>query len=350
MAKNIAIISTDHHLSESNAALVKKLLLEELEVAKSNQITTHIWLGDVFDNRVAQREECLTTLNSVLEKYDKKGHEVICIPGNHDKTSYKSRTSFLVPFKYHPSFTLIEEITEMKIAGISCYFLPFFTDDLILDSLKSITDSRMKPVLFGHFAVTGSKNANGTIVESKLKQSDFDMFKRVYLGHYHDYQRVCPNIFHLGSLQQNNFGEDEKKGFWLFDADLNTTFIKNKRGQTFRKLTLDLDEKSEHSIEIAIKAFKRENPFSRLRVEVWGKPESVSAFDGVEFQKLGIDIKKKNKSIEVTNDYYHACIKVLDKPAIEEKFTEFCEKNEYKEEEGKPILKRLMYGEEEEIN
>lgn len=46
--KYLAIISTDHHLSEGNASTIKDILLEEMEIASKKGIKTHIWLGDVL--------------------------------------------------------------------------------------------------------------------------------------------------------------------------------------------------------------------------------------------------------------------------------------------------------------
>lgn len=79
---------------------------------------------------------------------------------------------------------------------------------------------------------------DGTEVKSELKPSMFEMFKKVYLGHYHNYQRVGSNIYHLGSVQQNNFGEDEKKGFWLLDSDLEVDLIPSTKGTVFKNWKL----------------------------------------------------------------------------------------------------------------
>lgn len=344
-SKYLAIISTDHHLTADNATIIKDILLEELDLAEKKKIQTHIWLGDVFDNRVSQREVCLSTLNDVLEEYDKRGHHVICIPGNHDKTSYTSKKSFLTPFKYHPSFTLVEELDGMQVEGVYCFFLPFFKDDILLDELEEIGDKRKKNILFGHFAVTGSKNMDGSEVSNLLKPSMFQMFKKVYLGHYHNYQRVGENIYHLGSVQQNNFGEDEKKGFWLLDSDLNVDLVSSTKGQVFKKLEIDLGETPHKQAVSLIKKFKKENPTARVRVEVWGEQSSLDAFDKDAFTKEGIDIKKKFKEVEEKHSIL-AEVKTLDKKDIEERFSAFCKENEYDEKEGKEILDKLMYGEE----
>ena len=53
--------------------------------------------------------------------------QLICIPGNHDKTDYSRKNSFLDPFKYHPSLTLIEEYNEFDLVeNVRFHFIPYF--------------------------------------------------------------------------------------------------------------------------------------------------------------------------------------------------------------------------------
>ena len=57
-------------------------------------------------------------------------------------------------------------------------------------------------------------NNDGSSVESSIRPSLFKDWGLVLSGHYHDYQELSDNVVHLGSLTQNNFGEDENKGFF----------------------------------------------------------------------------------------------------------------------------------------
>ena len=92
--KYLAIISTDHHLSEGNASTIKDILLEEMEIADKKGIKTHIWLGDVFDNRVSQREVCLSTLHEILEAYDENGHQIILFKSKVISYSFQASSFF----------------------------------------------------------------------------------------------------------------------------------------------------------------------------------------------------------------------------------------------------------------
>lgn len=152
------------------------------------------------------------------------------------------------------------------------------------------------------------------------------------MGHYHNYQRVGSNIYHLGSVQQNNFGEDEKKGFWLLDSDLEVDLIPSTKGTVFKKLEIDLEETSHKQAVALINKFKKENPTARVRVEVWGEQSSLDAFDKDAFTKEGVDIKKKFKEIEIKEVLAPTVeVKTLEAKDIEDRFSSFCKENGYDE-------------------
>lgn len=88
------IISTDWHLKPSNIEEIMELQRQELNVAEDNGITSHVWLGDIFDSRISQRQDVLNAFSSILDMYAMRGHKIYCIPGNHDKSDYSSDRSF----------------------------------------------------------------------------------------------------------------------------------------------------------------------------------------------------------------------------------------------------------------
>ena len=70
----IAIISTDKHLQEANALELLDIAEQEIALAQEQGVDTVIWLGDIFDSRLSQRQELLTAGN--------KGVKNIPFPGN----------------------------------------------------------------------------------------------------------------------------------------------------------------------------------------------------------------------------------------------------------------------------
>ena len=70
------IISTDWHLKPSNIEEITELQRQELNVAEDNGITNHVWLGDIFDSRISQRQDVLNAFSSILDMYARMEHTV----------------------------------------------------------------------------------------------------------------------------------------------------------------------------------------------------------------------------------------------------------------------------------
>lgn len=342
MTGNI-IISTDWHLKPSNIEEIRELLMQELKIANDNGIANHVWLGDIFDSRIAQRQEVLDAFSSILEMFSQYGHNVWCIPGNHDKSDYKSEKSFLEPFKYHNNFTLITKLEGVEIAGIKCYFIPFFDNEIWLENTSKLLKEKdhKTNVLFTHIAFQGSRNNDGSEVDSDIKPSLFKNFGLVLSGHYHDFQEIGKNIVHLGSITQNNFGEDDKKGFWLLNKDLTYAFIPSK-GKRFKKVVINLEDTTFKQADKIVKEFKEKNQDDFVRVEFVGTKDAITSIDKEEYKKLGIDVKVKAVELEAVEADIAEEVKVLSNSDITERFKDFCTQNEYSYEEGMEILKEVL--------
>lgn len=338
------IISTDWHLKPSNIEEITELQRQELNVAEDNGITNHVWLGDIFDSRISQRQDVLNAFSSILDMYARMEHKIYCIPGNHDKSDYSSDESFLDAFKYHKGFKLITELDAFEIGGIICYFMPFFDNAIWLKEMDNdvLKEKNHKThVLFTHIAFQGSRNNDGSEVESDIKPSLFKNFGMVFSGHYHDFQEIGKNIVHLGSITQNNFGEDDKKGFWLLDDDLTYAFIPSK-GKRYRKVTVNLENTTFKQADKIVKDFQKKNKEDFIRVEFVGTKDAISSIDKEEYRKLGVDVKVKSVELETEEVETAEEIKALSGSDIADKFKGFCEQNDYSYNEGMEILKEVL--------
>lgn len=335
------IVSTDWHLKPSNLEEIYKLQEQELREANELGVKDHVWLGDIFDSRISQREETLNMLTKIIDLYSAFGHNIYCIPGNHDKSNYDSETSFLDAYKYHPNFDLMDQIDYRLINGVNCYFLPFFSNEIWIDEISNQNDrDHVEDILFTHIAFQGSRNNDGSLIESTIKPSMFENWGKVFSGHYHDFQELSENIIHLGSITQNNFGEDEEKGFWVIYDDLSYDLIPSD-GKKYKKLTINMDEMTFKQADKVIKKFKEENNDSFVRVEIKGSEDIIKSIDKKEYQSLGIDVKIKINEIENTESETEE-VKALTNTDIVDKFKLFCEQNEYDYKEGVEILKEVI--------
>ena len=336
------IVSTDWHLKPSNLEEIYKLQEQELREANKLGIKDHVWLGDIFDSRISQREETLNMLTKIIDLYSAFGHNIYCIPGNHDKSNYDSETSFLDAYKYHPNFDLMDQIDYRLINGVNCYFLPFFSNEIWIDEISNQNDrDHVGDILFTHIAFQGSRNNDGSMIESTIKPSMFENWGKVFSGHYHDFQELSENVIHLGSITQNNFGEDEEKGFWIIYDDLSYDLIPSE-GKKYRKLVIDLDHTTFMQASQKIKSFKKLNEDGFIRVEFRGSQDELKAIDKKTYQELGIDVKIKVNELETTEVEQAEEVKALTTSDLAKKFKEFCEQNEYNYDEGYSILKQVL--------
>lgn len=343
----VLCIFTDLHLKISDKReTILSYMQQCIDLCRENDLKDVFCLGDVFDSRISQRQDVLNTWDKILDLFCEYEITLHVIRGNHDSTDYRSSESFLTPYKHYPFFHLIDDIDVVEINDIIYACIAFYEDDLWLkrfEVLKSQLPSKnaKKTVLLSHIAVTGSINNDGAKVESSIKPSMFRAFNRTFLGHYHNWQEVNDNIVHLGSIQQNDFGEDENKGFWLITKDLDYDLIPLQGCQNYRKIKINLNETSQKQAISIIEKFKAENEGNRLRIELLGDSASIKAFDGTEFKKQGIDIRKKFAEVDY-KDTEESEVKSASVEEVKEKFKEFCNENDYEYEEGILILEKAV--------
>lgn len=342
MKKPIAIISTDWHLNDNNAVQLLNIADEEVALAKKLGVDTVIWLGDMFDSRVSQRQDLLNCLDAIIDIHTQNDLRIHCIPGNHDKTNYKENDSFLTPYRFHPNFHLYENEQGVLIKNVAAYFVPFYQQDIWVEHFKKIRGLGRgdKSVLFSHTSIEGSINNDGSTVESLVKASMFEHFDRVFLGHYHNAQQPARNVFHLPSVAQNNFGEDENKGFTVLYDDLSFETIQSDF-KPYRSITLDAGTVTRGDINNAVEEAKSGNAY--VRVVLTGSQEQMKGVDRKKLQAAGVSIKVKYDDVEVTDTPEQAtAVKELSGADIKEKFVKFCEANSYNVEEGLSLLIETM--------
>lgn len=342
MNKPIAVLSTDWHikddLREDNCFEIISLVKQQIELAKKLGVNTLICLGDVFTSRKSQSLKALMTFRIILNTIKSEGMYLHCIPGNHDKTSYESNDSFLDPFQGE-NFFLHRSFGVHIIEQVTLYFMPFFEINTYLEKFANFTPkSDFKHVLLSHQALTGSKNNDGSIVTNRLTPSFFKDFDLVLLGHYHDYQEINQKIFHIPSIRQNNFGEDEIKGFVVLHDDLDFEII-TSNFKRFKKYTIDLSNLSKKELKSAVLEAESLSKDNNVRIEFVGDETKLCQVDTNDFASKGIDIKKKLLISDSQDAIFDTKISYEDDDIIKA-FEQFCIENDYDYQENVEFLKQ----------
>lgn len=333
MAKKVKyVISNDWHLQSRNLDQKKDLVRQKIELCKKVDCDKVIIAGDIFESRVSQRQDVLSAFGEILGMFNESNIYVFVIVGNHDKTVYTSKNSFLDSYSHHPMVHLVNDVTEFS--GV--VMVPFFTDEILTEIIPKGEEGK---VLVSHFAVTGSKNNDGTIVENGLTQSMFADYDVVLLGHYHNHQVIGKNIVHMPSLQQESFAEDDNKGFTLLYDD-HTWEIVNSEFRKYVDTYIDVDKLTKKEVTEIISKIDTGNV---NRVTMSGSKEKLKVYKDAEFASRGISLKKKDTECEINDNVPQVDYREIKEDDIIRLFGEFCEMKGYNQEEG---LKFLNYGKE----
>lgn len=343
MKKPVLIISNDWHIKDDNCDQIKDLVGQKIALAKEMKCEYLACLGDIFNSRKHQSQKVLQTFKEILDEVKKNNLTLIAIPGNHDKTVYENEGSFLDPFEYHPALELVVDTGTRYLAKIEFTFIPFFIEDKWLEYYDGIEIRDKDPhtrILCSHIAVTGSRNNDGKKVDSVIKPSMFRKFHKVLLGHYHDHQKIGDNIYHLPSIQQNNFGENENKGFTIVFDDGSIDIIKSNF-KSFRTIKIDLDEVSKKEMNDIITESSELVESSYVRLSFVGSEGKLKSLDKESIRSLGIDVKVSNKEIEVVDDFDEIEISKYTNESILEELDIFCEDNSLDFETAKKYINGL---------
>lgn len=341
--KPIAIISNDWHLSPSNIEeFITSLIPQKIDLAKKLNVDTLIVAGDIFESRQSQRMDVLNAFGVILDMIFKEGLKLYAIPGNHDKTLYTKKESFLDPFSYHPALTLEKSYSLHTIGGVNFHFIPFFSTEQWLDEFEKTTLTYEKDVLISHISVEGSVNNDGSRVNSSIKPSMFRYFAAVYLGHYHNTQQIGDNVFHLPSIKQNNFGEDNNKGFSVIYDDTTYEIIRSDFKE-YKKVTIDLGLASKKDVKDLTKEYadKDEN----VKFIFKGTEAQVKSIDKAALSNVGILTDTKtteiSETVDMVSDENFGIADFTDE-VITDCFKEFCEQEALSYNEGINYLKKVL--------
>lgn len=337
----LTVISSDWHIKLNNIDRIVDLIQQKIDLAKKLETTNLICLGDVFQSRQAQPLSVLKCFEYVLNLIDRAGMVLYCIAGNHDKINYSSEDSYLDQYQWHPALKLIRNILTFRMGDFDLHFIPFFEESLWCECFGELLESSLglphggeftgKDILLSHQAISGSMNNDGTKIENSLRPLMFKGFFKVFLGHYHNQQQMGENIFHLPSLQANNFGEDNEKGFTvLYDDGSHELVISTFSEYCTIKINLDKINELELNDIKRDAAILIEESGANVRFKFEGSEDKVQAIKSEEFTTFGIDVKKEYRTIVKSIEKAETGeVITYDNKTILRKFDIFCEEEKY---------------------
>ena len=186
----------------------------------------------------------------------------------------------------------------------------------------------------------GSTHLGNVSEKANITRKMLKKWKMTYLGHYHNTHEITKEIVHLPSFRQNNFGEDNNKGFTVIYDDLSYKVIKG-RFKEFYKLSIDIDTVTSKEIDSLLELHGGSSNI--VRFEFYGDESKLRALNKTKFKEANIDVKVKYESIfEVDAFVKPTMIKVFDEKSVQERFEKFCEEKGYDWEEGVALLNKFL--------
>lgn len=351
MKKPIAVFITDTHLFErrtkedelveNNIDLNISLYKQAVQIVKDCGLKQLYHGGDIFHSRKSQTQ----TLFKVFQKrilddiFEPAGIDLIAIPGNHDKTDYSDKYSFLSPFLHHPRFTLLEETTRQMLPnGIDLFLVPFFDDEEYIEQLKVVSllaNDKKRNILLTHIEIKGALTNGGNITDKGIDTDLFKKFELVLVGHFHNRNSINQKIHYIGAAYQHNFGEDHNKGVCILYDNMNFEFFPLDFPMYIK---YDLNPKSIN--KKIIDNLIKENEIAHVKVVLIGDENEVNSFDRTLLKNHGIQVEKNISSVE--KEQIDQRVEKFDNTTLQNHFELFCKNKKLNQKIGQKYLDKVL--------
>ena len=310
--KNIeALIFTDLHLNAINKDICLNFFDKLISFAKEKNIENIFFLGDFTDNRKGLDLITISTILSIFKKIKESNLEFYLIPGNHDKFIVSNEESYLEICKYNHLF---ENIYLKSIGSFDYIFFPYFEGQYFEKGIEYLKNIKLErdTILLGHYMYEQ--------IPSEIKNK----FAKVFLGHNHE-KGEFPNGMYIGSCFQQNFSEDNNKGFSILYNDLSVELIPFcEKEYILQKIDVNVFDLKK--IKDFILNFKEKNKNKLLKIELVGVNKDISEIK--EFLKQN-DIVFVSKIENNTENIREEILNISEfsHNQIIKYFNDFCQEN-----------------------
>lgn len=189
----------------------RNALLWTLALAKQRHIDTVAHLGDLAHPRDALLKPVLTVLRETMWEFKKANVKLIGVIGNHD---YDEACLTHI----YPAFEgLIHTSSVPQRSGI-IGVVPYNADARsLVGSIQDIAKEKPQAILT-HCALNGTPFRSGYVWGSSFAYEDVPADTMIFSGHFHDHSRPHPRFLYVGSMLQQNWGDEGvEKLAWIVD-------------------------------------------------------------------------------------------------------------------------------------
>lgn len=211
--------------------------------ARTRQSLIHC--GDLFHDRKGIPDEVLHRVGEWLERCNAASVRVYVLAGNHDMSIHGNGTCSIRGLS--GAATILDKPVMIEVDGIPTGFLPYLdSPEQVRAEVQKLADKGAAS-LIAHLGLGDPKYADCTPadyeVPGAINVMDLhpSLFEQVFLGHYHNYHEILPNLRYVGSPLQLSFKEaGQRKGFLSWQSGKKPRFIENVTSPRYVKIEGDV--------------------------------------------------------------------------------------------------------------
>lgn len=342
MKDPIALLINDIHVSKDNIDEFNKNWDEALSVCENFGIADIIVGGDMFTERASQSLATLLAVKHALDRAVSNNIYVTIAEGNHDLVNQEDVEGYNHLWVGLKGIDVID--THKVLFWEGCDFalvvMSYFPENgsflekmetAVRDAIEKCyptVSSKKDIILYIHEGVHGA--LGDFDIEGELEQEPLLGFKAVLCGHYHNRIKIRnTNIEYIGSSRQNNFGEDEEKGYTIIDFDGSYEFIKNQVNTRFKTFEIDADDDF---------SFEKDDRY-KYKVKVKCTEKQANTFDKQKFLDMGFNKVEMLAETPVNKEVAASGIdEKYDKQGIKKEYQNYCHENDIDSELGLKYL------------
>lgn len=253
--------------------IITDIIEKEVIFKKTDMV---VILGDYFHRLFKVNEEyvsCAINVMSYLVRACKRNNTKIrYIYGteSHEYGQYKLFNYHLTSSKV--DIKVFDTVAEEEIDGKKILYVPEEYIDNKHEFYKdTLYSGKHYDYIFGHGCIQEGMPAATFYGGPKSDEKQTPIFKSGELakasnicifGHYHSMTDMGNNVYYLGSLFRDSFGEEVPKGYGIIEDD-KFTFVENKAAYIFKTYEFGTDSnvyESSDDIVREINKIKKENP------------------------------------------------------------------------------------------
>jgi DNA repair exonuclease SbcCD nuclease subunit/predicted ATPase len=221
------LFTSDWQASYENLDLCSGAAEEILQLKEKHEFETLVLCGDLKHVYNPVDIRVINFWQSTIKNWIKKGLDVVVLLGNHDRLGLYNEKPNWMPVLRNAGAKAFDEPAHLALpgGGFRLALLPFRQDAGTARKeaadLASLTGPNKRILVFHADLQSARYNVLSTSSTSVLTVKDLHSQRYVYCigGHLHLRQKLCENVYYVGSPFATDWGEaNQKKGYLLFDG------------------------------------------------------------------------------------------------------------------------------------